>query len=184
MQYCHVGAYNAVREWTAYTVYEHWSCPSLYEPLPAGALQWAVHSGYLTDWLIDWYLFNDDLALQLRTETFAVRRRMNMFSDDYDGQMIPGDECSSNFLTFASQFRKNPGKILNQEIYLTGNWTRTRCIRDNDVTPMAQRWSGSVTERTSSRNLTFFFIRPGYIKFYINASLIKKKKHLRQCRRP
>ena len=33
---------------------------------------------------------------------------------DYD-QMIPGDKCDLNFLTFVLQLRKNPGKNLNKE---------------------------------------------------------------------
>ena len=63
------------------------------------------------DWLIDlYYLFNDGYILQLRSETVAVRRRMNMISEDYDGQMIPGNECDTNFLTFVLQLSKNLGK--------------------------------------------------------------------------
>ena len=53
-------------------------------------------------------LFNDGHVLQLRSETVAVRRRMNMVLDYYDGQMIPGDDCGLNFLTFALQLRKTP----------------------------------------------------------------------------
>ena len=36
---------------------------------------------------------------------------MNIVSDDYDGQMILGDECSPNFLTFFLELRKT----LNQK---------------------------------------------------------------------
>ena len=62
---------------------------------------------------VDWfYLFNDGHVLQLRVETVAIRRRMNMISDDYDGQMMPGDECGPNFLTFVLQLRKNPEEPL------------------------------------------------------------------------
>ena len=54
------------------------------------------------------------------SETVAVLRRMNMFLDDYNGQMIPGDECRLNFLTFVLQLRKNFGRNLNQEVDPTG----------------------------------------------------------------
>ena len=37
---------------------------------------------------------------------------------------------------------ENPGKNLNQEIDPTGDRTRARCVRGNDVTPRRQRWSG------------------------------------------
>ena len=33
----------------------------------------------------------------------------------YDEEMVPGDECGLNFLTFVLQLRKNPGKTLSQE---------------------------------------------------------------------
>ena len=55
-------------------------------------------------------LFNDGHVQHLRLETVAVRTRMNMISDDYDGQMIPRDECGPNFLTFVLQLRKAPEK--------------------------------------------------------------------------
>ena len=38
--------------------------------------------------------------LQLRSETVAVRRRMNMVWTIYDGHMIPEEEYDLNFLTF------------------------------------------------------------------------------------
>ena len=44
------------------------------------------------------------LVLHLKSQTVAVRRRMNMVSDDYDGQMIPGDECGLHFLIFVISF--------------------------------------------------------------------------------
>ena len=46
--------------------------------------------------MIDIILFNDGHVLHLRSETVAIHRQMNMVSDDYDGQMIPGDECGPN----------------------------------------------------------------------------------------
>ena len=47
--------------------------------------------------LINWYyLFNNGHVLQLRSETVAVRRRMDLILD-YDGQMIFGDECGLLF---------------------------------------------------------------------------------------
>ena len=55
-----------------------------------------------------------------------------MVLDDYDGQMIPGDECGPTLLTFVLQLRRNPGKKLNQEIDATGDRTRLRCVRGND----------------------------------------------------
>ena len=47
------------------------------------------------------------------------QRRMNIVLEDYDGQMIPGEGCGRNFLTFVLQLRKNP-ENLNQEIDSTG----------------------------------------------------------------
>ena len=47
--------------------------------------------GLVIEWLIDWLiLFNDDHVIQLRDETVAVRRRMYMVLDNYDGQMNLG----------------------------------------------------------------------------------------------
>ena len=77
--------------------------------------------------LID-YLFSDGHVLHVRSETFAVRRRMNMVSDDYNGQMVLGDECGPNFLTFILLLWKNPGKNLNQKTDPTGD-RRVRCLR-------------------------------------------------------
>ena len=48
--------------------------------------------------------------------------------------MISGDECGPNFLTFVLRLRENPGKNLNKEIDPTGDRTRARCIRSDDVT--------------------------------------------------
>ena len=45
---------------------------------------------------------------------------MNMVLDDYDDQMIAGDACGLNFLTFVLRLRKYPGKNLNQETDPTG----------------------------------------------------------------
>ena len=78
--------------------------------------------------------FNDGHVLQLKPETVAVRRRKGNVLDDYDGQMVSGDKCGLNFLTFVLQLRKNPGKDLNQETDPTGIWTRARWMRGNDVT--------------------------------------------------
>ena len=33
-----------------------------------------------------------------------------MILDDYDGQMISGDECGLNVMTFVLELRENPGK--------------------------------------------------------------------------
>ena len=57
-------------------------------------------------------------VLQLRPETVAVRRRMNMVLGDYDGQMIPGDECRLNFLTFVLQLRKNSWKTSTKNSFM------------------------------------------------------------------
>ena len=84
---------------------------------------------------IDWYyLLNDGHILHIRSETVVVRRRMNMVLDDYGGQMIPGDECGSNFQTFVQRLRKNLEKKLNQETDSTGDRTQAGCVRGNDVT--------------------------------------------------
>ena len=57
------------------------------------------------------------------------------------GQIIPEDECALNFLTCELQLRKKPGKRLKQEIDPTGDLTRARWMRDNDVISRLQRWS-------------------------------------------
>ena len=49
--------------------------------------------------LIDFILFNVGHLLQLRSQTVAVLRRMNMALDDYVSQIIPGDEFGLNYLT-------------------------------------------------------------------------------------
>ena len=89
----------------------------------------------------DWFvvLFNDGHVLQLRPETVAVRRRIGNDFDD-DGQMVSGDKCGLNFLTFVLHLREKPGKNLNQETDPTGIWIRARWMRGNDVTPRPQRW--------------------------------------------
>ena len=58
-----------------------------------------------------------------------------MFLDDYDGQMVSGDKCGQNFLTFVLQLRENPAKNLNQEIDPTGKGTRSRCVRGTTLPP-------------------------------------------------
>ena len=77
---------------------------------------------------IDIILFNDgDVGLlHPRSDTFTVRRRMNMVLDDYDGKIIPGAKCRLNFLTFVLELRKDPRKNLNQEIdpMLVRTWAR------------------------------------------------------------
>ena len=55
--------------------------------------------------------FNDGHALQLSSETVAVPRRMI-----YDGHMITGDECGSNFLIFVIRLRENPGKASTRKL--------------------------------------------------------------------
>ena len=86
-------------------------------------------------------LFNDGHVLHLRSETVAVRRRMNVVLDENDCQMIPGDECGLNVLTFALQLRKPPGENFNQEIDPIWDRTWAQCIRGTDVIPRPQRWS-------------------------------------------
>ena len=51
------------------------------------------------------------------------------FFNDCDGQMVPGDKCGLNFLTFVLKLRKNPGKNFNQETNPTGNQTQDRTMR-------------------------------------------------------
>ena len=55
--------------------------------------------------------------------------------DDYDGQIIPGDEHGLNFLTSVLWIRENPGKNLNQEIDPTGDQIRARWTKRNYATP-------------------------------------------------
>ena len=52
----------------------------------------------------------------------------------YDGYMKTGDGCGSNFLTFVLRLRESHGKTFNQETDPTGDRTRARCMRSNDVT--------------------------------------------------
>ena len=56
-----------------------------------------------------------------------------------DGYVITGNECDPHILTFVLRLREKPRKNLNQEIDPTGNGTRSRCLRCNDVTPSSQR---------------------------------------------
>ena len=44
------------------------------------------------------------------SETVVIHRRMNMIFYDYDGQMIPGNECTLNFLIFVLRLRKTHKK--------------------------------------------------------------------------
>ena len=74
--------------------------------------------------------FYDGHVLQVWSETVAVLKRMI-----YDGHMITGDECGTNFLTSVLRLRENPGKNLNQEIDPNGDRTRVCCVRSNEVTP-------------------------------------------------
>ena len=60
-----------------------------------------------------------------------------MVMDDFDDQMLAGDECRLNFLTLVMQLRKS----LNQEIYQTGDRTRDCWVSGNNVIPGSQRWS-------------------------------------------
>ena len=46
----------------------------------------------------------------------------------YDGNMITGDECGQNFLTFVLWLGENPGRNFNQESDPTGDRTRARCV--------------------------------------------------------
>ena len=55
--------------------------------------------------LFFFYLLNDGHALQLLSETVAIRKRMI-----YDGHMITVDKCCPNFLTIVLWLRENPGK--------------------------------------------------------------------------
>ena len=48
----------------------------------------------------------------------------------YGGHMTTGNECGSNFLTFALRLRENYRKNLNQETDLTGDW-----VSGDEVTP-------------------------------------------------
>ena len=54
--------------------------------------------------------------------------------------MITEDEYGPNFVIFVLPLRENPGKNRNQKIDPTGDRTRARCVRSNDVTPRTQRW--------------------------------------------
>ena len=56
-------------------------------------------------------LFNDHV-LYLRSKTVAIHRQMSIVLDDYDGQMIPVDECGLNFLTFVLKLGKIPLQIM------------------------------------------------------------------------
>ena len=62
----------------------------------------------------------------------------------YDDHMITGDECGPGFLAFVLHLRENPGKNHNQETDPTGDRTRTRCVRNNDVTHRRRQWSARI----------------------------------------
>ena len=55
---------------------------------------------------------------------------MNMALDDYDGQVIPGDESAQSFQTVDLQLTKTTGKNLNQEINQTGEATTSTLDRN------------------------------------------------------
>ena len=80
------------------------------------------------------------LPCMVRSETVAVRRRMIYGLDDiwrlYDnrGRMWP------KFSDICVTVEGNPRKNLNQETEPTGDRTRARCVRSNDVNPRSQRW--------------------------------------------
>ena len=65
------------------------------------------------------FYFNDDHVIHLRSES-AVRRWINMVKDDYGDQIIPGDECGLNFLTFVLELKKNPGKNSTRKLIRSG----------------------------------------------------------------
>ena len=65
-------------------------------------------------------------VLQLRSETVAAHRRMNMILDDYDGQMILGKDCGPNFLIFVLRLRKK-------------TWTRILTRPGNEPHPLRER---------------------------------------------
>ena len=48
--------------------------------------------------------------------------------DEYDGQIVSGDKCGLNFLTFLLQLTENSGKNLNQETNKTRNPIRARSM--------------------------------------------------------
>ena len=77
----------------------------------------------------DPYLRRLCTTCRLKSETVAVHRGMNMVLDYYDGQMITGDECGPNLLTFVLLLKK-----LNLRIDPTADRTRAPCVRGNDVT--------------------------------------------------
>ena len=58
---------------------------------------------------------------------------------DYDGQWYRGMVGAYVFPTFVLQLRKNPETTRKTDP--TGDRTRTRYFRGNDVTPGLQRWS-------------------------------------------
>ena len=64
-----------------------------------------------------------------------------MSDDDNDGQMIFGDLGGLKLPDICLTGEEKLGKTLNQEIDPTGDRTRARCVRGNDVTPRPQRWS-------------------------------------------
>ena len=74
------------------------------------------HAGIWCDIIV----FNDGHLLHVRSEAVAVRRRLNMVLDDYEGQMIPGYECGLHFLTFVLHLRKNPGETSTRKLTRSG----------------------------------------------------------------
>ena len=76
-------------------------------------------------------------VLYLRLETVSVCRRMNMVLEDNDGEIISENEWGLNFLTFVLLLRKN----VNQKIDTTGNQTKIRYMRGNDIKRRPQQRS-------------------------------------------
>ena len=64
----------------------------------------------------------ETIEFEKLSETVAVRKRMNMVSDDYDGQTIPGDKCFPNFLTFVIHWEKKNSAKKNSTSKLIQPW--------------------------------------------------------------
>ena len=100
----------------------------------------------------------------------AVRRRMIYGLDgiwwSYDNRERMWPRCPDICLSVEGKPRKN----LNQEICPTGDWTRARCVRSNDVTPRLQRGRSEICGTVKLQNFWILFLQISLDLFLWNTS--------------
>ena len=78
-----------------------------------------------------------------------------MTEDDNDGQMIFGDLGGLKIPYICFTVEGKPRKNLNQETDPTGDGTRTRSVRSNDVTPRPPHWSHIIAIVPINKSLVY-----------------------------